>query len=54
MTFQQRFETLDRLGVAALVPGDEREVVGRCQLLGLQPEALPEPRGGLGEMPLHV
>ena len=24
------------------------------ELLGLQPEALPEPRGGLGELPLHV
>ena len=54
MASQQLLQHLDRLGVATLVPGHQREVVAGRHLAGVQPEALPELRLGFREVPLHV
>ena len=37
---EQFLQNQDRLGVVSLISDDQREVIVRCQLLGLKAEAL--------------
>ena len=54
MAPQQRLELLDGRGIVALIARDQREVVMRPELVGLQTNALAQVGGSLGQTALRV
>jgi hypothetical protein len=54
MALEQPLQDVDRLGIVALIPRHERQIIVGRDLIGLQPCALAKMVGCLGQAPLKI